>query len=262
MVNMIRLLAEQISRKFVFKRRLPGRFGGASLFVSTEGGLRYCRPSIEKVDPYLINIALEVLRPGDTVWDIGANVGLFTFAAAGLVGPEGRVLSVEPDSWLINLLRRSVQLNRGRCARVDLLPVAVSNSVGISELFIAKRSRASNHLQGAGLSQAGGCREKQLVPTTPLDSILGSYPAPRVLKIDVEGMEVCVLQGATRILREARPIVICEVSEENADAVTHILIEAGYKLFDADLPGPARPSLGRASWNTLAVPRSRHVMTA
>jgi FkbM family methyltransferase len=262
MTNVVRLLAEQISRKFVFRRRLPGRFGGASLFVSTEGGLRYVRPSIEKVDPYLMNIALEVLRPGDTVWDIGANVGLFTFVAAGLVGPEGRVLSVEPDGWLINLLRRSVQLNGGRCGRIDLLPVAVSDSVGISELFIAKRSRSSNHLQGAGLSQAGGFREKQLVPTMPLDRILDFYPAPRVLKIDVEGVEVSVLQGATRILREAAPVVLCEVAEENAAAVTRVLHEAGYTLFDADSPGPARPSLEKASWNTLAVPRSRHAMTA
>ena len=72
------------------------------------------------------------------VWDIGGNVGLFAFAAAAL---GVRVLAVEADTWVVDLLRRSAHLN-GLPVRV--LSVAVADTIGVSESHLSSEGRASN----------------------------------------------------------------------------------------------------------------------
>jgi FkbM family methyltransferase len=252
--QMLRTLAERLSRNLSFLRRLPDRFGGANILVSPEGGLRYWRRDLEKVDPALLNAAAEWVQPGDIIWDVGANVGLFTFAAAGLAGPGGQVLALEPDAWLAGLLRQSARLPAPARAHVDVVEAAVSNRIGMSEFVVAGRARSSNHLAGFGLSQAGSCREKRQVPTVTLDSLLGFNPSPNLVKIDVEGSEQDLLNGAELLLTTVRPILLCEVSGPSTAAVTQILSSAGYTIFDADAIRTERRPLPEAVWNTLALP--------
>jgi len=223
-------------------------------------------------------MAVELVGCGDVVWDVGANVGLFSFAAAGVAGPSGRVIAVECDPWLASLLRLSAKTNRSGLAPVDILPVAASAAIDIQHFCIAKRGRESNHLDGCappplhhrgkGDSRGsnrldgytpppatGGIREIQYVPTVTLDWLAERFPPPRVLKIDVEGAEEHVLRGGGRLLREARPVVLCEVSGQHCATVGHFLSECGYILFDAELPREDRWPLTQATWNTLAFPR-------
>ena len=151
-----RKIAELASRGVVLKRKLPSQFGGAPLFVSPDSGLKYYRRDLRKVDPFLLTMAAELVRPGNVVWDIGANVGLFSFAAAGLAGSSGYVASVEPDGWLVSLLRRSASLNHPSRARVVVVPAAVSDSMGMAELHVASRARSANFIGGTERSEAGG----------------------------------------------------------------------------------------------------------
>jgi len=118
-----RRLAERMSRGVVFRRRLPSKFGRLPLYVTPEAGLRYWL-AMSRVDPTLYSMAEEFVRPGVTVWDIGANVGLFSFCAAALSGPSGFVLAVEPDLWLAQLVDRSSKESsscRSKCSRVQVL---------------------------------------------------------------------------------------------------------------------------------------------
>jgi FkbM family methyltransferase len=121
------------------------------------------------------------------VWDIGANVGLFSFAAASQAGRDGRVLAIEPDVWLASLLQRSSALVHDR-APVDVLAVAVCDTNSLEEFVIARRARSANYLISAGQGggrplgkQTGGWRAKQLVPTVTLDWLLDHYAALRGL---------------------------------------------------------------------------------
>jgi len=116
--------------------------------------LRYLGRGMTQADPPLLRLAAEVVRRGDTVWDIGANLGLFSFAAAVAAGPAGRVLAVEPDTVLAGLLRRSAAVNSGH-APVDVLPAAVSDGLSVARFHVARRNRSTNHLDGFGTSQAG-----------------------------------------------------------------------------------------------------------
>jgi FkbM family methyltransferase len=181
MKSKLKNVAEKLSRGRVFRRRLPANVGGGPFYVTPEAGLRYYR-DISRCDPELLGADGEHICKGDVVWDIGANVGLFTFAAANLTGLGGSVLAIEAGIWLGGLLRRSARLSWPGRAPVEVLAVAVSNNCGISHFEIAERARASNHLQGHGSNQAGGWRETQSVMSMTLDWLLQQRRAPQISK--------------------------------------------------------------------------------
>ena len=218
---------------------------------TTEGGLRYLRPSIRGVDPILLGLAEELISPGDTVWDIGANLGLFSFAAAVATGREGYVLAVEPDVRLVSLLHRSASVNKGH-APVEVVPAAVADDLGVSRFNIARRNRSTNHLDGYGTSQTGGVRTTHLVPTLTLDWLAARFPVPDVIKIDVEEAEARVLAKSSSVLR-ARPKVICEVAAKNSVLIGDTLSKYGYALYDGDQPSQKRIPTRHASPNTLGI---------
>jgi len=249
----LRGLAENLSRGVVLRRRLPSRFGRLPVYVTPEAGLRYWW-DISRVDSVLYSMAEELVKPGSVVWDVGANVGLFSFCAAALSGASGFVLSIEPDFWLAHLMTRSCQaLPRDRCSEVGVLCASVSDSSRISKLEIAERARSSNHLvEAIGSTQAKGTRGVQSSVSLTLDFLLDYFPPPSVLKIDVETHEVSVLRGATRVLKDVRPTIWCEVSHENSSEITDLLHAARYELHGAAmLP---HPRITQAWFHTLAVP--------
>jgi hypothetical protein len=124
----------------------------------------------------------------------------------------------------------------------------------VSKLQISERCRAASHLsESQGSSQADGNRLSQPALAVPLDFLLDYFPAPGVLKIDVETHEMRVLQGASRLLETVRPVIWCEVSPENSQAVFEILDPFGYELFAA--AAAERTPLRRAAWDTLALPK-------
>jgi FkbM family methyltransferase len=256
----LRLALERASHRVVVRRRLPPPFEDARIYVSTEGGLRYLAHPMAQVDPALLKLAAEVVKRGDTVWDIGANLGLFSFAAAVLAGPEGRVLAVEPDTDLVGLLRRSAagavgaagSVGAAGLAPVEILPAAISDDVSVARFNIARRNRATSHLAGFGSAMAGGVRSTRLVPTVTLNWLAARFPAPDVVKIDVEGAELAVLAGASQVLADSRA-VICEVSGQNAAAVSSALAGHGYTLYDGDQARGERVPVQSAPFNTLAI---------
>lgn len=222
----------------MLKRRLPREFSSAPIFASPDSALGYWRRDISKVDPFLLSMVRELVRPEMSVWDIGANVGLFSFAAASL---GAQVVAVEADLWLANLMHRSALLNK---LPVTVLPAAVSDSQGISKLYLSDQGKSSNSLSGSGPAQT--------VVTVTLDWMLNYFPAPQVLKIDVEGLEYAVLTGARKVL-QSRPLIFCEVTEHH-DLIGELLRGAEYEFYAARVS--ERQSLHRPSRDTLAVPKT------
>jgi FkbM family methyltransferase len=257
-IPLLRSLAERASRKVVVRRRLPDRYGGGSLYVSPDASLRLIRMDLSQTDPNLVRNADVLVHPGDVVWDVGANVGLFAFIAAARAGSSGGIFMVEADTWLVDVLRRSAREQPASSAPTTILPAAVSGELGIAEFSIAERGRAANHLVGFGSTQAGGSREVHHVVTITLDWLLERWPKPNLVKIDVEGAERFVLEGGRRVFSEVRPLLLCEVhGGESADEVVKILRAHDYVLFDADVPASERRQLDKPAWNTLAAPASR-----
>jgi FkbM family methyltransferase len=225
------------------------------MYVTPAARLAYWKADIAKQEKFLFDNARLLVSRGDVVWDVGSNNGVFAVAAAACAGRDGEVLAFEPDAWLGSLVRRTAAGLGDAYASIDVLNVAVSDRMGLAEFAIASRSRAANFLvEAGGSSVSGGVRDKYRVLTVGLDDVLRFAPPPRVIKIDIEWAEHLALRGASRMLTEIRPRILCEVAHKNGGEVTEILTSAGYWMFDAERPAanPCRTSTAVA--NTLFVP--------
>jgi FkbM family methyltransferase len=170
------------------------------------------------------------LRAGDHVWDVGANIGYLTLLAARIVGPAGRVVAVEPDPDCAAAIRTNAAHND--LHTVEVVEAAAAERSGVAELVVV-RDRLWTRLASVGDHHEGEARVE--VRTLALDDVEG--PPPALVKIDVEGAELDVIAGMTRLLRDARPIVVCEMHGRNA-AFCAAMETAGYRVTNLDGPEP------------------------
>jgi len=215
---MLRTLAERLSRNVVLRRRLPSDLGGHFIYVTPGSALNFWYPSLERADTgRLMDTVRRFVARDAVAWDIGANVGLFSFSAAA---KAGTVLAVEPDPWLAALLNRSASA----IPNVRVLCAAATDTVDLGELNIAQRGRATNFMRGFGTSQTGGVRNRQPVVTVTLDWLAERFPVPDIIKIDVEAGERLVFEGAKALFNRIRPYLVCEVARANSSWVTNFLL--------------------------------------
>ena len=149
------------------------------------------------------------VRPGQHVLDVGAHIGLFAMHMAAIVGSTGSVHAFEPFAENADCLEQSVRENRFH-DRVVVERKAAGRGTGTAELMFAPHSLNTGgaFLARAGVSLSG--HETRAVATVALDD----YPLRRpvsFVKIDVEGAEPLVIEGAQRLLRQDRPVVLSEL---------------------------------------------------
>lgn len=172
------------------------------------------------------------LRPGDVFYDIGANVGVFAFSAATLVGDGGAVLAFEPEENNLDCFRRSQE--RARLGNLTLYDCALGVADG--DMSFDRRGGAfSGRLVDAGGDGVGATVR---VKVRSIDSLVeAGAPPPTLLKIDVEGGEGAVLEGAERTLRAHGTKVLCEMHAFNPDGVRRavdLLVKSGYVFHALD----------------------------
>jgi FkbM family methyltransferase len=170
---------------------------------------------------------------GAVVFDVGANVGFFSLLAARLAGPAGRVEAFEPHPAAAAGLRRNVALNGADTVHVN--EVAVGARSGSAELM-SVRERSWSHLADRGWHPETDDIIDVLVVTID-DLVAGGMRAPDVVKIDVEGSELDVLQGMRETIATCAPVIICELHATNAEFLAAIG-ELGYEAFNLDGPEP------------------------
>lgn len=253
----IRVGLERLTGFLVVPRRLPPPFEPARILVTPSARLAYAFKPFWRSEPHLLDCARTLVRSGDVVWDVGANIGLFSFAAAALAGPQGQLFAFEPDLQMAGLLRRSAGMQSDALAKTTVISVAIGRAVALRKFFIARRARASNALAEYGSSQTGGVRTSEFVPTFPLDWLLTCLPPPDVLKIDVEGAEAEVLLNQHEMLAKVRPVIICEVAVTNSEALRRLFMAHSYVLYDGDRPLHGAEPVSTPGWNTVAVPQEK-----
>jgi FkbM family methyltransferase len=180
-----------------------------------------------------------LIQPGDTVYDVGANVGLYTRFISRF--GAGKTLAFEPMSENIALLKRNVALAQGDSDKIQVLAFAVGDTDGSELLQIDNVMSGTASLDRVLGGQASFGRKlygygplTERVRVAKLDSLVfeENLPPPRVMKIDIEGAEMLALRGADRVLREHRPDLAIELhGPEMVKEVLAHLDGLGYACF-------------------------------
>lgn len=195
-----------------------------------------------------------VTLTGTVVWDVGAHIGYHTLGLAALVGPRGRVVAFEPNPHNLARIQQHLKANPVVAERVEVRAVALANMQGQQIFRYSPNEQRSDlgHLESSGIPSDRFPHElyegfqRVLVPVTTVDNLLadGCLP-PAFVKIDVEGAESFVLEGARETLTSLRPVLMLEVhSIQSMFCVERLLLQVGYDL--RLLEDPNRRSSSRA----------------
>jgi FkbM family methyltransferase len=204
---------------------LVGRAKGLRVRTGSSTLLRL----ISSIESEVEKTLLEIVHPGNTVFDIGANVGWYSLLAAREIGPSGAVTAFEPLLANATMIERNAEANRLK--NIAVVPAAVGDRDGWAS-FSSESSLTGKVIKSGG---------SEVVPILSLDAWLSETGerAPDVIKMDIEGGEVEALRGMGGVLQEAKPTLIIELHATNAD-IADLLDEAGYTHHPIDHDAPTR----------------------
>jgi len=193
--------------------------------LSRSGSLLDYEPEIRKV-------LMEYTQPGMVAYDIGANVGIFSFLFESIVGADGVVYAFEPERNNYNCLEKSLAKDKNKNIILDKRAVGRSKS---TEKFDRRGGAFSGRLMGD--AQYDTTDNIEIVETVSVDYVVQEegYRVPDIMKIDVEGNEGMVLEGMENILSNYSPIIICELHThlgESSEKVISLLTSHGYTVSD------------------------------
>ncbi len=208
---------------------------GSKMYVdSRDTGIAPFLLEWESYEKYETALFKRLVDKGMVVVDIGANIGYYTLLAAHLVGEEGKVFAFEPDPYNYSLLCRNIKVNGYR----NVVPVqkAVSSKLGETKLFLDR-----SNLGGHSLSETNvDLRGTITVEATSLDDYFKNRDWKiDVIKIDVQGLEMKVLEGMTNVINQNDNLkIIMEFwpmgirnSGSSPMVFLNRLVECGFKLY-------------------------------
>ena len=189
-------------------------------------------------EPETTGLFLSLARRAGVVVDVGANTGLYSLLA-GRANDCCRIMAVEPVARVRELLERNLELN-GLSQRSVVVPGAASRAHGRQQLHVPHDAvPTSASLNAEGFRGYKG--DLVDVPVRALDDLCAEYERIDLLKIDVEGFEHHVLEGATNVLERAAPTIIVECNPDGPYLAVEALLEPrGYRFFRITSEGPRK----------------------
>lgn len=179
-------------------------------------------------EPEVVNILVNLVRRGWICADVGAHLGYYTLLLAKLTGAEGKVFSFEALPENAYWLKRNVHLN-ALDERVVVENLAVAEETGVREL------RAPEHYTNEWSLVRGAPHGQSVsVSVTTLDTYFAQGPRLHFIKLDVEGAECLVLQGARSVLKRDRPLLLLELHGEEGRSSVLMLEELDYQCFSLE----------------------------
>jgi FkbM family methyltransferase len=195
-------------------------------------------------EPDLVQTITRFVRPGATVYDIGANIGYHTVYFAAGVSETGKVFAFEPHPDNLERLRHNLTLN-GLLERVEVVACAVGKDAG-QAVFLLHASPGMGKLEGS-LGRKLTESDSITVDVVVLDQFAygSTNRQPDLIKLDIEGGEVQALQGMRRLLKEAKPVLLLELhGDRAAREAAALLQEMEYSLYsmkaDSEFSSPNR----------------------
>jgi len=170
------------------------------------------------------NLFTQIVRPGQTIVEIGANIGAHTVHLAQLVGPGGKIHAFEPQRIIFQILCANIALNG--LFNVHTHHAGAGSTAGHLQVPPLNYAEEGN-FGGLSLSDAA---IGEVVPIVRLDDM--ALASLSVLKVDVEGMEYQVLDGARDTIAQHRPLIYVENDrQDKSPALIGLLMELGYTMY-------------------------------
>jgi FkbM family methyltransferase len=201
-------------------------------------------------EPKLQTWISQNVKSGDTVIDVGGNVGAITLGLARAVGESGRVIAIEPGPPNVARLKNNLALNPSLHQQTTVIACGVSDQAG-ELLWAEEAANPGNAMLERSPLFAQTMANKVRVPIKTLDELARETNLARLdfIKIDVEGMELQVLQGAMQILERHRPALFLETLARYSTTdgggalgdIEKLLSPLGYTYFKVDARGDAHP---------------------
>ncbi len=198
---------------------------GVSYELDLRQGIDFSIFLLRSFEPETKKALNRLVRPGDTVLDIGANIGAHTLTLASLVGESGKVIACEPTDYAYRKLTRNIRLNPHLAGRIFAIQSfvsathreAVPQEIYSSWPLVGGEDLHPKHLGTREASDAAICRS--------VDEIAGTEKLERIglIKMDVDGWECDVLAGAVEVMAQHKPIFVMEVAP-------YVLVERGASL--------------------------------
>lgn len=189
--------------------------------------------------PWVIDQFVQYIQEGDTVIDVGANIGSYSLRFAQKVGKTGRVFAFEPEPSVFQRLQDNLALNQ--TSNLEALAMAVADDAGELEFFVTPED-SENHGRSA-LFPSDWRARAVVVPTTSIDRFMEdrNLRQLRAIKADTQGAEHKVLVGAARTIRELAPLIFLRLNQSNSRVAgcdtaqsVELLRDHGYDLYVMD----------------------------
>ncbi len=196
------------------------------------------------VEQSTFKIIKTLLPVGGTFLDIGANIGIYTCVMAHHVGSTGSVIAFEPMLENLALLYKNIALNKFN--NIEVQELALSNCPGNFNLYVP-----DSHQQGSsGCTQVWNPGDWVSVGTTPVTTLDLVFQKERLdfIKIDTQGHELEILEGATSTIKQFYPYILCEISQENRKQVFDLVKAWDYAIFSPTPDGFLSHSIAPSGW--------------
>lgn len=150
-----------------------------------------------------------ILERNMIIFDVGANIGIYSLIASKKIGENGKVFSFEPSAWAYERINKNLNLNS--CRNVEVFKVGVSNHSDIVSFYKCDDDAFNSILN----KQMRKCIEEIKIDVLTIDDFCNKKQIKKlnVLKIDVEGADYLVLKGADNVISNFHPIILCEYNK-------------------------------------------------
>ena len=210
---------------------------GVTLFLNQDDPVLCGALTLGCYEQFELKIFQSLLRPGMCVLDLGANIGLYSMVAAKAVGPEGRVVAVEPDERNCRFVEKTAKYNGFQ--NLTLVCKAVSDKTGGGKLYLCGDNKADHRIY-----DNNNLREAVEIELTSVDDLRKEKGIVKVdvMKMDIQGAEAMALRGMKTVLKANHDIrIIMElwpwgISQTGGQAldVLHEIRDLGFNIFEID----------------------------
>jgi FkbM family methyltransferase len=221
---------------------LPKNIHGRSVWIHPRARFSITTQTFFKREFHVRTWLTEQLKPGQVFFDVGAHHGWVSMWALPLVGKEGSIVSFEPSPANLSILEW--HRTRNNFSQWAIVPKAVSDVDSEEEFFLVDSGDSPMNSLTTGGSETpfmdGRDIRKISMQTITLDTFCSENSLrPDLVKIDVEGAELLVLRGASKLLGESRPIIIVAVhpywlpAGQSSQQIFEYLTRYGYTVYDS-----------------------------